>query len=206
MRNKIIYFVLFACLIGCQKNEDGSISQDLARSEAEAKALEKMQQHEDAFKSALFREGGAWVDESLLGKYTDCSVFLQETDQTVLFEKFQPNGYTLDIRVGARAAEWNDPDPIVRGTISDINDTHGDKKADIYISADLANVDVDRGDGDVVRKSLKYEKETDTLIEVDYICIKCSAATAKSLETSKKFVMKLPKREKFCKGSYSALN
>jgi hypothetical protein len=206
MRIAIIYFALFACLIGCQKNEDGSISEDLARSEGEAKALEKMQQHEDAFKSALFRDGGAWVDESLLGKYTDCSVFLQETDQTVTFEKFQPTGYTLDLRVGARAPEWNDPDPVVRGTTSELNATHGDKKADVSISVDLANVDIDRGDESVVRKSFKYEKETDTLIQVDLICLKCEGNALKNSYVFTKFKEKGTVRFKFCKGSYSALN
>jgi hypothetical protein len=203
MRHKKLIAIGLAvlALTACQKESNqGSFDSDLSRSEAEAKALERIQQDEDALKSALFREGGAWTQESSLGNYTDCTKFLQETDKTVALGRFQPDHYIFDLRVGANAPEWNDP--ITRSTMEELNSTHANLEAEIAINPDSANVDIHRPDGNIIRMTYKYEKETDTLIQVDWICLKCTGFDITKSYAYIKFKERGSERNKFCKGSY----
>jgi len=70
--------------------------------------------------NTLFQSGGAWVaDESVTRSNLSCSVLLANSNLGLAFERYEPNQMTIQMRVGGRHPNKNNPD-VQRMFTSDI--------------------------------------------------------------------------------------
>jgi hypothetical protein len=177
MKMKNITLLLFFLLaaVGCQKTADDT-------------------------KKVLFRSDGAWTNQDHLTNSKKCVDLIKQSDQVISFEKFSPNSYIIDLRVGRQNSMWTDP--ALQKTVNELNSTHGNIKADVSINGDKAQVDLYRPDGNILRYSYTYEKATDTLIVNSLECVKCIDFNVDSTLLYKILKEKGSIREKFCTGNY----
>ena len=70
--------------------------------------------------NALFQTGGAWVqDESVTRSNLSCSALLANSNLGLAFERYEPNQMTIQVRVGGKHPNKNNPD-VQRMFTSDI--------------------------------------------------------------------------------------
>ena len=202
-------------LLGCNKNDEPKVSQNENLSLSELKEVKSeldkaygdsdIQTHsndskDSALKEAMFRTNGAWTNQDQLTNSKKCVDLINQSEQVISFEKFSPNSYIIDLRVGRQNSMWTDS--ALQKTVNELNSTHGNIKADVSINGDKAQVDLYRTDGNILRYSYAYEKATDTLILNSLECFKCIGFNVNSILLYEILKEKGSIRNKFCRGSY----